>query len=87
MMAQVSVRRQVPFTDYIEEAVRRAVIECEPDGCTATVPDLAGCITFGNTPAEALENLRDAVEAWVLTAIRFGDPVPTLGDVELAYTA
>ncbi|MCX7994008.1 MAG: type II toxin-antitoxin system HicB family antitoxin [Fimbriimonadales bacterium] len=87
MTNQLPVRRQVPFTDYIEEAVRRAVIECEPDGCTAIAPDLVGCITFGDTPAEALENLRDAVEAWVLTAIRFGDPVPALGDLELAYTA
>ncbi|MDW8107707.1 MAG: type II toxin-antitoxin system HicB family antitoxin, partial [Armatimonadota bacterium] len=72
----MSVREKVGLARYIDEAIRRAVVECEPDGCTATVPELRGCITFGETPEEAIENLRDAVEAWVLTAIRFGDPVP-----------
>lgn len=81
------VREKVGLARYVDEAIRRAVIECEPDGCTATVPELPGCITFGETPEEAMENLRDAVEAWVLTAIRFGDPVPALGNIELAYTA
>lgn len=81
------VRNRVRLAEYIEEAVRHAVIECEPDGCTVIVPELDGCVTFGETPEEAIENLRDAVEAWVLTAIRFGDPVPPLGDFELAYTA
>lgn len=81
------VENRVRLAEYIEEAVRRAVVECEPDACTASVPELVGCISFGETREEALENLRDAVEAWVLTAIRFGDPVPPLGDIELAYTA
>lgn len=81
------VRNRVGLADYIAAAVRSAVIECEPDGCTATVPELTGCVTFGETPEEALDNLRDAVEVWVLTAIRFGDPVPPVGDFELAYTA
>lgn len=87
MTTRISTKRRVPFAEYVEEAVRRAVIQCERDGCTVTVKGLPGCITFGDTPAEAIENLRDAVEAWVLTAIRFGDPVPALGDVELAYTS
>ncbi|MEN3002422.1 MAG: type II toxin-antitoxin system HicB family antitoxin [Armatimonadota bacterium] len=80
-------KRIVPLSEYIEEAVRRAVVSCESDGCTAIISQLPGCITYGDTPEEALQNLRDAVEAWVLTAIRFGDPVPDLGEVRLAYTA
>ncbi|MCS6918323.1 MAG: type II toxin-antitoxin system HicB family antitoxin [Fimbriimonadales bacterium] len=83
----VPTQRSVSLGEYVEEAVRRAQIVCEADGCTATVAELPGCITSGATPSEAMEHLRDAVEAWVLTAIRFGDPVPPLGDVVLAYTA
>jgi len=81
------VENRVRLAEYIEEAVRRATIECEADGCTASIPELVGCVSFGETPEEALNNLRDAVEAWALTAIRFGDPVPPLGDIELAYAA
>jgi predicted RNase H-like HicB family nuclease len=77
----------VSLSEYIEEAVRRAVVNCEADGCTVTVPELLGCISWGETPEEALLHLRDAVEAWVLTAIRFGDPIPPLGEIQLAYTA
>ncbi len=75
------------LSEYIEEAARRAVVTCEEDGCTAVVPSLPGCISCGDTPEEALNNLRDAIEAWVLTAIRFGDPVPDLDEIGLAYTA
>jgi len=87
MITEPRTGRAVSLAEYIEEAVRRAIVNCESDGCTATVPELPGCITWGETPDDARRNLRDAVEAWVLTAIRFGDPVPALGEVCLAYTA
>jgi len=79
------VWNRVGVDEYIEEALRHAVIECEPDGCTVIVPELDGCVTFGATPEEAIENLRDAVKTWVETAIHFGDPVPRLGNLELAH--
>jgi antitoxin HicB len=31
-------------------------------GFLATVPDLPGCMSDGETPAEAIENVRDAIE-------------------------
>ena len=74
------------LAEYVEEALRRGVVTCESDGCTATVPELLGCISYGDTPEEALNNLREAIEAWLLSAIKFGDPVPELDGVRLAYT-
>jgi antitoxin HicB len=46
------------------------------DGYLATVPELLGCMTAGETPAEALELLRDAMAAWFASAIAHGDPIP-----------
>lgn len=33
-------------------------------GYLASVPDLPGCMSDGETPEEALANVRDAIEAW-----------------------
>jgi predicted RNase H-like HicB family nuclease len=31
----------------------------------AEVPSLPGCVTQGATVAEAIQNVRDAIEAWI----------------------
>lgn len=46
-------------------------------GFVATVPDLPGCISDGETPEEALSNVRDAIKAWIEEARALGRPVPT----------
>ena len=45
-------------------------------GFVATVPDLPGCISDGETPEEALASVRDAVEAWIEEAHALGRAVP-----------
>jgi antitoxin HicB len=45
-------------------------------GFLATVPDLPGCASDGETPEEALANVRDAVEAWIEEARGLGRAVP-----------
>jgi predicted RNase H-like HicB family nuclease len=52
-----------------------------PDGSRcyfASVPDLPGCESHGDTPEEALSNLRDAVEVYVGSMIEDGlePPLP-----------
>ncbi len=91
-MKEATVYKQVSLADYIEAAVAHAHLEAEQEGSetsgyTATVPEMAGCISFGRTETEAIDNLRDAIENWVLTAIRFGDPVPVIAGVQLRYTS
>ena len=36
----------------------------EGGGFVAIVPDLPGCLSDGETPEEALANVRDAIAAW-----------------------
>ena len=45
-------------------------------GFLATVPDLPGCMSDGETPEEALAHVRDAVEAWIEEARTLGRQVP-----------
>ena len=46
-------------------------------GFLATVPDLPGCVSDGDTPEEALANVRDAMSAWIEEARALGRAVPT----------
>src|SRR5271154_2307180 len=54
------------------------VLEQEPDGgYVVTVPALPGCVSQGNTRAEALSTIREAVKLYVEDCRNIGDPVPT----------
>jgi predicted RNase H-like HicB family nuclease len=46
---------------------------------------LPGCITWGKMRNEAVEMAEDAIEAWVLTALRFGDEIPEVDGCVLQY--
>ena len=45
-------------------------------GFLATVPDLPGCMSDGQTPQEALANVQDAIESWIEAAHDLGRDVP-----------
>lgn len=45
-------------------------------GFLATVPDLPGCMSDGETPEEALVNVRDAIAAWIEGAMEMGRRIP-----------
>ncbi|MRI53541.1 HicB family protein [Methylobacterium sp. DB1607] len=45
-------------------------------GFAATVPDLPGCMSDGETPEEALRNVREAIDAWIETARELGHGIP-----------
>jgi antitoxin HicB len=51
----------------------------EGGGYLASYPDLPGCMSDGETPAEAIANAQDAAESWLATAKEFGDPIPAPG--------
>jgi predicted RNase H-like HicB family nuclease len=54
------------------------VLEWDPrDGIyIATVPELPGCRTHGATVEEAVRNGQEAMELWIDSARRWGDPIP-----------
>ena len=45
-------------------------------GFLATVPELPGCMSDGETRAEALANVEDAIAAWIYCARKAGEPIP-----------
>jgi antitoxin HicB len=45
-------------------------------GFLATVPDLPGCMSDGETPAKAISNVQDAIAGWIETARAMGRKVP-----------
>jgi predicted RNase H-like HicB family nuclease len=54
------------------------VLEREQDGgYVVSVPALPGCVSQGDTRAEALKNIQEAIELYVEDCREAGDPVPT----------
>jgi predicted RNase H-like HicB family nuclease len=48
----------------------------------AIAPDLRGCSAVGDTQAEALAELRDAIAAWCEAAKAAGNPIPEPSQLE-----
>ena len=48
----------------------------EDDCWIADAPDLDPCMAHGNTRAEALANIRDAIEGWLESAKSRGFEIP-----------
>ena len=55
----------------------RAYLEQDEDGVfVATCPALPGCISQGKTRAEATNNIREAIEGYLDSLKKHGDPIP-----------
>ena len=54
------------------------VLEKEEDGgFVASVPALPGCVSQGDTRAEAMKNVREAVEVYLDDCRESGEPIPS----------
>ena len=42
----------------------------------AEVPELPGCMAHGKDYDNALSNIKEAIELWIDTAKKYGDPIP-----------
>ena len=63
------------------------LIPAEEGGYTVIAPVLPGCISEGDTEAEALDNIRDAIQGWLAVAKKRGLYIPspdTAGRLKLA---
>jgi predicted RNase H-like HicB family nuclease len=55
----------------------RVLIEQDEDGMyVAEVPSLPGCVSQGQTREEAVENVREAITAYLESLEAHGDPIP-----------
>ena len=71
------------LTDYMKIPYRMEIIEdMEEGGFVASYPDLPGCLSSGETIAEAAANLLDAKKAWLEAALADNViiPVPLTDD-------
>lgn len=56
----------------------RVTIEQDEDGkFVATCPTLPGCVSDGTSREEALVNIKDAIEGYLVSLHKSGDPIPS----------
>jgi antitoxin HicB len=61
----------------LEYTVRiERLADADGGGYLATVPDLPGCMSDGETPEEALKNVQEAIESWIESAKEWKQEVP-----------
>lgn len=65
---EVQRRMRLPY--------HRVISGDDTEGYLGEVVELPGCLTAGETAAEALANLEEAIGAWVEAAIKNSIPVP-----------
>jgi predicted RNase H-like HicB family nuclease len=57
--------------------MRAVVLHPGEDGYWVTeCPSLPGCVSQGKTKAEAIANIREAIEGWIETAKAHDRPIP-----------
>jgi len=60
----------------------RHLLKDEGYGYLIEFPDLPGCMSDGETIDEAIENGKEAIEAWIETAREEGKSIPKPGELE-----
>jgi len=65
------------MNDY--DIVIVALPEEDGGGFACIVPDLPGCISDGETRAEAIANIEGAIQEWIATQRERGLPIPERG--------
>jgi predicted RNase H-like HicB family nuclease len=74
------------LNDYVRLALSHAEFSRNDDGSwTVEIPVLPGCVTWGETRAEAALMAEDAVQGWLVTALRFGDKIPEIDGFALSH--
>jgi predicted RNase H-like HicB family nuclease len=64
------------MTDLRYSVTIEPLSEADGGGFVALVPDLPGCLSDGETPEEALANVKDAIEVWIEAARDVGHEIP-----------
>ena len=62
--------------DIMQRPYRKVISPLSEGGFLIRVPDLPGCQADGDTEAEALVEIEEAMLAWLESVLLDGDPVP-----------
>ena len=73
------------LTNYIQAAMRKAHYEILPDGegYFGSIPDLQGVWSNADTLEACREELREALEEWILIGLKMRHPIPQIDGIEL----
>jgi predicted RNase H-like HicB family nuclease len=68
------------LTVYLDAAMHRATYEQleDDEGWFATIPEFRGLWASGKTVESARDELRSALEGWIILALREGERLPVL---------
>lgn len=64
------------MTDLAYRIVIEPLAKVDGGGYFATVPDLPGCMSDGETPEEAIVNVQDAIRCWIEAAKTLEREIP-----------
>ena len=72
------------LTEYTDAAMREAHYELMEDArFFGDIPSCEGCWADGATLEECRENLRNALDAWVVIGLRLGHDLPVIATIDL----
>ena len=72
------------LTEYINMALSNAAYDkLEDNTYCGKIPQCPRVIAFGKTLYECQEELRAALEGWLIVKIRHGDRIPVIDDIDL----
>jgi predicted RNase H-like HicB family nuclease len=72
------------LTEYMDQAMRAAHYEVMETGrYFGSIPPCRGCWGEGATLEECRDELRGALERWILVGVRHGDTLPVIGGIDL----
>jgi len=78
--------KHLSWNEYVRLCLSYAKFEQDEKGnWTVEIPPLLGCVTWGETRAEAATMAEDAIHGWLVLALRFGDEIPSVDGYTLAY--
>jgi len=77
--------KKLSFQEFVKEVLRGAEYKKgrDVDCIVAIAHDLPGCMTQGDNYEEARENLIDAIELWIASALKDGEKIPAVHGNEL----
>jgi predicted RNase H-like HicB family nuclease len=72
------------LTEYIDKAMSKAIYDkLEDESYCGKIPQCPGTIAFGKTLYECQNELKSALEGWLIVKIRHGDTLPVIDELDL----
>lgn len=72
------------LTEYIDKAMSKASYDkLEDNSFVGKISKCPGVISFGESLYKCQEELKAALEGWIIVKIRHGDKLPLIGRIDL----